>query len=79
MIKLSRDAGAEVILIGVPNFNLLMETHPLYEELADNLSVPFDGEIIEHLLSSRSLKSDQIHPNAQGYRLLAEAVAKQFK
>jgi acyl-CoA thioesterase-1 len=76
MIILSQAAGAEVILVGVPNFNLLLNTHPLYERLAENTGVAFEGEIIEQLLSDRSLKSDNIHPNAQGYRLLAEAISR---
>ena len=30
------------------------------------------------LLSDRALKSDRIHPNAKGYRLMAEVLAKRI-
>jgi lysophospholipase L1-like esterase len=76
MIKLSRAAGAEVLLISVPDFKLILATHPLYKRVAEDMGVVFDDEILKQLLSDNSLKSDQIHPNASGYRLLADAVSK---
>ncbi len=78
MIELSRTAGAQVLLIGVPDFNLMLSTHPLYERLAENLPIAYNGEILSQLLSDRSLKSDRIHPNTEGYRLMAEAIAEQI-
>jgi lysophospholipase L1-like esterase len=78
MVELSRAAGAQVLLIGVPDFNLMLSTHPLYERLAENLRIAYNGEIVSQLLSDRSLKSDRIHPNAEGYRLMAEAIARQI-
>jgi lysophospholipase L1-like esterase len=38
--------------------------------------VPVESEILPNLLGDRGRKSDEIHPNAQGYREMAEAVAK---
>ena len=32
-------------------------------------------QILAEILTSSSLKSDTIHPNAAGYRMLAEALA----
>jgi lysophospholipase L1-like esterase len=34
---------------------------------------------LSHILGKSSLKSDYIHPNAAGYRLLAAALAEQLK
>lgn len=78
MIEMTRATGAEVLLIGVPALGLTVSTHPLYSRLAENLSTPLNDEIVEKLLRDRSLKSDAIHPNEQGYRLMAEAISLQI-
>lgn len=75
MIQLLRRAGADVILIGVPEPKLLHATVPFYRELAREYHLPYEGKILNRILFERSLKSDEIHPNAKGYRQLAEAVA----
>jgi lysophospholipase L1-like esterase len=38
--------------------------------------VPYEGEIVTSVLYSSDTKSDPIHPNAKGYRRIAEALAK---
>ena len=75
MILLAREAGADVVLVGIPQFGLLLSPAPLYEELATELELPFEEEVLSDILTDRSLKSDQIHPNAEGYRLMGEAIA----
>ncbi len=37
------------------------------------MNIPFDENALAMLLFNRSLKSDYIHPNAAGYRRLAES------
>jgi acyl-CoA thioesterase-1 len=75
MIGLIRDAGADVLLVGVPNPALLLKTAPYYRELAESEGVPCECEIVADVLSRPGLKSDQIHPNAQGYAKMADAIA----
>ncbi|MDA3946364.1 MAG: arylesterase [Helicobacteraceae bacterium] len=76
MIELSHQSGAEVLLVGVPGFGLLgLSTVPLYEEVSLAQNVLYEGNILEKIESDNSLKSDQIHPNALGYGLMAEAFA----
>jgi lysophospholipase L1-like esterase len=48
----------------------------LYERLADDYDVPLVADVLADVLVDRALKSDEIHPNAAGYRLLAAAVAE---
>lgn len=75
MIELSRASGAEVLLVGVPGFGLLgLNTVDLYEEIAREKGVLYEGNILEKIESDPALKSDQIHPNALGYGLMAEAL-----
>jgi len=74
MISLIQDAGAEVILIGVPNFSLMLNVPDLYPELATAYNIPIELTILPKIERSPKLKSDQIHPNAQGYSLMAESI-----
>ena len=76
MIGLARGLGISVVLIGVPEPGLwLSEGAELYARLAEAHRLPYEGEILADILKSPGLKSDRIHPNAAGYRRLAEAVA----
>ena len=74
MVALIHDSGAEVVVVGVPQLGLLLKTAPLYDQLAETYRLPYEGDIITDLLGDRDLKSDTVHPNAAGYRQLAEAL-----
>ncbi len=39
------------------------------------MNIPFNEKALAMVLSDRSLESDYIHPNAVGYRRLAESIA----
>lgn len=76
MIDLIRASGAEVILVGVPNLEgFFINTAEFYKEIAKEKKVIFDGEIIEKIIKSPRLKSDQIHPNKEGHKELAQTLA----
>lgn len=79
MIDLCRDAGAEVLLVAVPQFGLTISPPPFYAEIAREKQIPCEKAILHDLLSDRSLKSDPIHPNAAGYRKLAEALLQLYR
>jgi acyl-CoA thioesterase-1 len=69
--------GIPVLLLGVPRPGLfLLESAELYGQLAEQHALPYEGDIIPAVESDNSLKSDAIHPNAEGYRLIAEAVSR---
>jgi len=77
MVSLAQQKGISVILLGVPKPKLLlMRSASFYQEIADELKIPLETEIIAKVVSDNSLKSDAIHPNAQGYQLIGEAVHK---
>jgi lysophospholipase L1-like esterase len=48
----------------------------IYARLGDEYHVPVVADALGEILRDRSLKSDTIHPNAQGQKVLAEAVAE---
>ncbi len=75
MVQLARDAGAEVILVAVPQPKLLMLSDAkVYQKVANEMHVAFVDDALSDILSETNLKSDAVHPNAQGYQLLAEAI-----
>ena len=74
MIAQIRASGAQVVLLGVPQPGLLLSTADFYQEVADETAVAYLPDIMTDVLSQRSLRSDAAHPNAAGYRVIAEEV-----
>jgi len=74
MIEQSRLAGAEVIVLAVPEFGLLAKPAEYYSLLPDTLQIPVEMEIITTLQKSSSDKSDSVHFNESGYNKMAQAV-----
>ncbi|WP_304544000.1 arylesterase [Sulfurimonas microaerophilic] len=73
MIILIQNNGAEVLLVAVPNFGLLgFSPLPQYEVLADEYELMFAKNVLSDVLGTNQLKSDRIHPNDQGYKVMAE-------
>jgi acyl-CoA thioesterase-1 len=75
IIKTIKDRGIAVVLIGVPQPALLSGAPAFYAELAKEFAVPYEGAILATILYAAEMKADAIHPNAKGYRRMAEAVA----
>ena len=71
---MTRDAGADVVLMGVPRPGLFLKPPDLYRDLAEEFRLPYDAEALPALLGDRARKSDAVHLNADGYRKLAEAI-----
>lgn len=80
MITEARERDIQVVLIGVPEPALfLLNSAPFYEEVAVREKIPIDSVTLPEIESDNDLKSDTIHPNAAGYRKLAEAIANLLK
>jgi lysophospholipase L1-like esterase len=76
MIQLARGRGIGVVLIGVPEPKLFGGVAAFYDRIAHDLDLPLEDSVLPGVLRDNALKSDAIHPNAQGYRRMAEAVAE---
>jgi hypothetical protein len=79
MVKLARDRGIGVVLIGAPEPGLMLNPPGFYSAIAKEFRVPYEAAVIRDVLKDENLKSDPIHPNARGYRVIAERLAAALK
>jgi len=79
MVQLAKSRGVSVLLIGTPEFSLLPSPPAFYAAVAKEFGVPYEDAVITEVLKDASLKSDPIHPNARGYRVIAERLAAALK
>ena len=76
LVKAIRASGAEVVLIGVPEPKLFGGTPDFYTRLAEEMQLPLEDDVFSDVLKDNRLKSDPIHANAAGYRVVAERLAE---
>ncbi|MBU1223158.1 MAG: arylesterase [Gammaproteobacteria bacterium] len=76
LVKTIRASGAEVVLISVPEPKLFGGTPDFYSRLAEDLKLPLEQDVFNEVLKDNRLKSDPIHANAAGYRVVAERLAE---
>ncbi len=74
MIRHCREAGADVLLVAVPQKGFVLKPAAFYAEVAKRNGIPCNERIIANVLSKPPLKSDYVHPNAKGYALIAETL-----
>ncbi len=72
MVEAARTRGIAVVLVGVPAPGLLLSVPELYAALAKEQQLPYEAEALRTILGDRALKSDPVHPNAEGYRQFAQ-------
>jgi lysophospholipase L1-like esterase len=75
MVRLAREKGIAVVLIGVPKPGISPSPAAFYAEIAQEFALPYEGSVLKAVLTDNELKSDWVHPNAKGYARVAEAVA----
>ena len=75
MIRIAKDRGIDVLLIGTPEAGFTLTPPDFYAQAAKQFGIPYEGDVLTKILRNGELKSDQIHPNARGYLLMAERVA----
>ena len=74
MIRSSRERNIPVVMIAVPNVGLFLSPADFYADIAEDMQVPMEDDILATILRDNHYKSDHVHPNAAGYARLAEAV-----
>lgn len=77
MISEIKGRGIPMILLATPRPALInLKADPVYAVLAEENKLPIENEVLADVISDRDKRSDQIHPNARGYREVAEALAE---
>jgi acyl-CoA thioesterase I len=79
MVRLARGRGISVVLIGTPEPGFTVSPPAFYATIAKEYRLPYEEGIIGQVLKDSTLKADPIHPNARGYRIIAERVADALK
>jgi lysophospholipase L1-like esterase len=79
IIQAIRSRGIAVVLVGVPKPALITSAPAFYGEVAKEFGIPYEGTVVTEVLYQLEMKADPIHPNAKGYRRMAEAIAELLK
>lgn len=75
IVRRVQEAGAMVVLLGFsfPTFGPRYDA--MYEKVADEEGCLLVPDVLDGILNDAKLKSDEIHPNADGYAIMAERIA----
>ena len=79
MLRLARQDGIDVVLIGVPEPKLFSGPPSFYADIAKQFGVPYEGAAFNDVLKNPKMKSDTVHANGIGYREVAERLAELLK
>lgn len=72
----------QTLLLAIPKFSPIgaafgnLSDHALYEQLAEETGTPLVEGLFTDVLDDNRLKSDHIHPNAEGYRTVEVKLRK---
>jgi acyl-CoA thioesterase-1 len=82
MLRTIKKSGAAPVLVAVPQFAIVpvgsLSDSAIYADLAKEENALLVEGVFSAVLSDPSLRADRIHPNAEGYRRLADGIAKKL-
>lgn len=79
IVRKIHDAGAMVVILGFRFPSLQVSYEKMYERVASDEKCLLIPDMLDGILSNQNLRSDAIHPNAAGYRVMAERVSRPLK
>lgn len=85
ILSQAKAKGVPVVLVAVPRPSLFgaalrsLSDDPVYEDVARQTETPIVHDVLSGVLSKNELKADAIHPNAEGYRKVAEGLAEALR
>ncbi|MBR2864799.1 MAG: hypothetical protein IKC13_00795 [Elusimicrobiaceae bacterium] len=72
-------AGAVAVIVDTGGYYGMNKYTKAYKKMAKEKGAVFVPGILNGIMGERGLMSDQIHPNAKGYAIVAEKVYKEIK
>lgn len=76
MAVMSKEEGSDVVIVAVPSPGILLSPPGFYETVAKSLSLPIENDVLRRVLSNGALKTDYVHPNEKGCRIIAQSIAE---
>ncbi len=74
-----QDLGAVAVLIDTGGNSLMKPYRKIIKQIAKEKNTLYIEGIMDGIFSSRNLKSDNIHPNEEGYKKIAQKIDKALK
>jgi acyl-CoA thioesterase-1 len=75
IVRRIHEAGSMVILLGFSFPSLNVDYQAMYERVAKDEGCLLIPRMLKGILTDPALKSDEVHPNARGYAIMADRVA----
>ena len=79
IVQRIQGAGAMVVLLGFDFPSFGPKYDDMYERVAGDEDCLLIADVLDGILRDPALKSDEIHPNARGYAMMAERIAGPMK
>ena len=79
IVRRIQERGAMVVIVAMKLGLFTDEYGAMMEELAKKFGALLVPQVTKGILTDSKLKSDPIHPNGAGYRLIAERIAEHIK
>lgn len=79
IIEKIQEKGAAVILLGVRGGIFVDRFEQNYEELSKMYETGYVSNVLDGLITNRKFMSDSIHPNDDGYKLIAHKIIKEYR
>lgn len=85
IVQQVRLVGSQVVLIGVPELSLVAivagrpSDSTIYRDLAEDENIALISNVFSDVLGHPELRADKIHPNAAGYRQMADGILARLK
>jgi len=75
IVRRIHGAGAMVVLLGFRFPSLNLDYEKMYTSVADDEGCLLIPRMLRGIITDPNLKSDEVHPNARGYEIMAERIA----